>query len=83
MELLVPSGGRHPYDESTPVLEKFLKAAGHAAEVTEDAGVLTSGRIGDVGCVVFNTLGHNGLSFETPQFQRLVLNGVSWATARD
>ena len=24
-------------------------------------------------------LGHNGLSFETPEFQRTVLNGVSWA----
>ena len=29
---------------------------------------------------VFNTtLGHNGLSFQTPQFQQLVLNGLDWA----
>ena len=55
MELLVLSGGRHPYGESTPVLEKFLKAAGHAVEVTEAAAVLSSGRMGDVDCVVFNT----------------------------
>ena len=33
---------------------------------------------------VFNTtLGHNGLSFQTPQFQKLILNGVAWATAKD
>ena len=55
MELLVLSGGRHPYSESRPVFEKFLKAAGHAVEVTANAGVLTSSRIGDVDRVVFNT----------------------------
>jgi len=26
-------------------------------------------------------LGHDGLSFETPEFQQIVLNGVDWATA--
>ncbi len=31
------------------------------------------------GKVFATTLGHNGLSFQTPQFQRLVLNGVDWA----
>jgi type 1 glutamine amidotransferase len=64
MELLVLSGGKHPYDESTPVLEKFLKAAGHAVEVTEDAGVLTSSRIGDVDCVVFNTRREDDLTLQ-------------------
>ena len=29
MKLLVVSGGRHPYQESTPVLDEFLRAAGH------------------------------------------------------
>ena len=43
MELLVLSGGQHPYGESTPVLEKFLKVAGHAVEVTENH-LLTFGR---------------------------------------
>ena len=32
------------------------------------------------GKVFKTTLGHNGLSFMTPQFQRLTLNGVEWAT---
>ena len=41
MKLLVMSGGRHPYHESTPVLEEFLKANGHEVSVTEDASVLT------------------------------------------
>ena len=26
-------------------------------------------------------LGHNGLSFQTPEFQQVVLNGVSWVTS--
>jgi type 1 glutamine amidotransferase len=28
-------------------------------------------------------LGHDGRSFKTPEFQRIVLNGVAWATAGD
>ena len=28
-------------------------------------------------------LGHDGRSFETPEFQQIVLNGVSWAGAAD
>jgi hypothetical protein len=31
------------------------------------------------GRVFATTLGHDGLSFKTPPFQRLVLNGVNWA----
>jgi type 1 glutamine amidotransferase len=27
-------------------------------------------------------LGHDGRSFETPEFQRIVLNGVEWAAAK-
>ena len=34
MELLVLSGGRHPYEESTPVLTRFLIQAGHTITVT-------------------------------------------------
>ena len=30
------------------------------------------------GKIFKTTLGHNGLSFRTPQFQRLILNGVNW-----
>ena len=39
MKLLLMSGGRHPYEESTPVLESFLRAAGHDVTVREDASV--------------------------------------------
>ena len=31
------------------------------------------------GKVFVTLLGHNGLSFETPEFQKMVLNGISWA----
>jgi type 1 glutamine amidotransferase len=56
VKLLVISGGRHPYNESTPVLEGFLRAAGHDATITEDASIL--GRVSDMSAfdaLVFNT----------------------------
>ncbi len=57
MELLVISGGRHPYNESTPVLTRFLIEAGHTVTVTEDPSVLAdSGRLGSYDALVFNTL---------------------------
>ena len=55
MELLVVSGGAHPYDESTPVLLDFLRAAGHEVEMTEDAAVLASDAMGGYDVLVFNT----------------------------
>ena len=33
------------------------------------------------GKVFVTLLGHDGRSFETPQFQQIVLNGVDWATS--
>ncbi len=57
MELLVLSGGRHPYEESTPVLTRFLIQAGHTITVTEDASVLSdAGRMSGYDALVFNTL---------------------------
>jgi type 1 glutamine amidotransferase len=56
MKLLVISGGQHPYEESTPVLEAFLKDAGHDATVTWEAGVLGDGdAMGGYDALVFNT----------------------------
>ena len=56
MNLLVISGGRHPYEESTPVLESFLKGAGHDVTITEDASVLTDGgAMSGYDALVFNT----------------------------
>lgn len=56
MNLLVITGGMHPYEESTPILEEFLKGAGHKVTVTEDASVLADARrMGEYDALVFNT----------------------------
>ena len=60
MKLLVISGGRHPYEESTPVLNEFLQAAGHEVTVTEDASVLAdASQMGGYDALVFNTRREN------------------------
>ena len=69
MNLIVISGGRHPYEESTPVLEEFLTAAGHGVTVTEDASVLAdAGAMSQYDALVFNTL-REGASTLTPDEQ--------------
>jgi type 1 glutamine amidotransferase len=56
MKLLVLSGGRHPYHESTPILGDFLSKAGHEVTITEDAGVLTrAADLAGYDALVFNT----------------------------
>ena len=40
------------------------------------------GAYGD-GKVFVLLLGHDGRSFETPEFQQIVLNGVAWAGAAE
>ena len=65
MKLLAISGGRHPYEESTPVLERFLKAAGHDLTISEDASVLAdAGKMSQYDALVFNTqrAGDNGMT---------------------
>ncbi len=60
MKLLVISGGRHPYEESTPVLERFLKGAGHDITVTEDPSVLANASdLNSYDTLVFNTRREN------------------------
>ena len=57
MNLLVVSGGRHPYEESTPILIEFLTSAGHAVAVTEDPSLLADAeRMAGYDALVFNTL---------------------------
>jgi hypothetical protein len=69
MKLLVLSGGRHPYGESTPILNDFLKAAGHDVTVTEDASVLAdSAKLNTYDALVFNTRREN-----IPDFGELAL----------
>jgi type 1 glutamine amidotransferase len=56
MKLLVLSGGRHPYHESTPILGDFLSKAGHEVTITEEAAVLgRAGELAGYDAVVFNT----------------------------
>ena len=55
MNLLVLSGGNHPYHETTPVLRDFLAEAGHVLQVTEDASVMVSSDMSDFDALVFNT----------------------------
>ena len=60
MKLLVISGGRHPYEESTPVLERFLKGAGHDITVTEDPSILANAPdLNSYDALVFNTRREN------------------------
>tara|TARA_B100000700_G_scaffold139758_1_gene155838 strand:+ start:10090 stop:10842 length:753 start_codon:yes stop_codon:yes gene_type:complete len=70
MKLLVLSGGRHPYEESTPILNQFLKDAGHQVTVTEDASILSdAGQMSGFDSIVFNTRREN-----LPDFQPLAFN---------
>lgn len=60
MRVLVISGGRHPYEESTPILESFLKGAGHDVTVTEDASPLADrSAMSGYDALVFNTRREN------------------------
>ena len=60
MNLLVLSGGKHPYEESTPVLNDFLTSAGHQVTVTEDASVLSNeSQMNGYDALVFNTRREN------------------------
>ena len=60
MKLLVLSGGRHPYEESTPVLEGFLKGAGHDITILEDASILAdASKMSAYDALVFNTRREN------------------------
>ena len=55
MNLLVISGGGHPYHESTPVLLDFLGKDGHEVKMTEDASILTTDEMQEFDALVFNT----------------------------
>ncbi len=55
MNLLLITGGKHPFEESTPVLQAFLEQAGHSITVSESAQELATG-LSNFDCVVLNTL---------------------------
>ena len=56
MKLLVVSGGGHPYEESTPVLEKFLLDSGHSVNISWDAAILSDAtKMNQFDALIFNT----------------------------
>ncbi len=72
MTLLVISGGRHPYAESTPVLGDFLSAAGHDLTITEDASILAKAdEMRTYDALIFNTRREN-----LPDFGDLALSSA-------
>lgn len=70
MKLLVLSGGRHPYHESTPILGDFLSKAGHEVTITEDPSILANAAdMSGYEALVFNTRREN-----IPDFGDLALS---------
>ena len=55
MNLLLVTGGKHPYEESTPVMTEFLQEAGHSVTVSESAEEF-GGTLDGFDAVVLNTL---------------------------
>ncbi len=79
MKVLVISGGRHPYEESTPILESFLKGAGHDVTVTEDASPLADrSAMSGYDALVFNTRREN-----VPDFGDWTLSETEMEGLRD
>jgi type 1 glutamine amidotransferase len=55
LRLLLITGGRHPYHESTPVLTRFLRSAGHTVRVSNSAKELASRSLSGYDAIVLNT----------------------------
>lgn len=70
MKLLVLTGGRHPYAESTPVLGDFLRAAGHEVTIQEDASILAQ----PAALNAFDVLVYNTRREQLPDFDDLSLS---------
>ena len=77
MKLLVITGGRHPYEESTPILESFLKSAGHDVTVTDDASALADeADMSAYDALVFNTRRENAADFAEMKLSEAAQNGI-------
>ena len=77
MKLLIISGGRHPYEESTPILEGFLKSAGHDVTATEDSSVLADASgMAPYDALVFNTRRENAADFAEMKLSETEQNGI-------
>ena len=55
LDLLLITGGRHPFGETTPVIAACLSAAGHAVTVTRAAAELAAPDLGRFAALVFNS----------------------------
>jgi type 1 glutamine amidotransferase len=69
MKLLLLTGGKHPYEETTPVLQEFLEEAGHEVVVSEGADEL-AGDLSGFGAIVLNTLRQDATDNELDDAQR-------------
>lgn len=55
MRLLLITGGRHPYNESTPILTGVLRAAGNSVKVSNSAKELAMPTLKNYDAIVLNT----------------------------
>ncbi len=70
MKLFLLSGGRHPYDQSTPVLSDCLRQAGHEVTLTQQPTALAdAAQMATYDAIVFNTRREN-----LPDFGDLLLS---------
>ena len=70
MRLLLITGGVHPYHESTPVLSRFLRAAGHTANVSNSANELALPTLSGYDAIVLNSRRRADSGNDMPVAQR-------------
>lgn len=79
-KLLLITGGRHPYEETTPVLTGFLQEAGHDVTVSEHARELADD-LSEYDAIVLNTLRQPMTDNDLDADQRDGLMGYVWTGA--
>ena len=74
MNLLLITGGQHPYEESTPVLQSFISEAGHGVTLSESAEELAED-LSIFDAIVLNTLRQEATNNDLTGGQREGLKG--------
>ena len=69
MKILIISGGNHPYDETTPILENLLVENGHDAIISESANELNNNNF-KFDLIVMNTLRQNDTNNDFSEKQK-------------